>query len=164
MPKWTASWQMRSPRSFFLQTNMESKVCKFMTNEQQWIWKFATQFGNSNLEKTVQILKINKEILRLFLRTTIGFWFAIGLEFLLLSKSKHAYIFPFFLQNPVFETIFSLSRRFSREIVLKVIANTELLVLQLSNIACKTRTLKFRLPKKATKIWRNLPLDLNCTK
>ena len=29
---------------------------------------------------------------------------------------------------------------FSREIVLKVIANTELSVLQLSNMACKTRT------------------------
>ena len=133
MPKWTASWQMPSPRSFFLQTNMESKVCKFMTNEQQWIWKFATQFGHTNLEKTVQILKMNKYICAAI---TIGFWFAICLEFLLLSK-KQGYIYPFFLENPVFETIFSLSKRFSREIVLKVIANTELSVLQLSNMAYK---------------------------
>ena len=54
-------------------------------------------------------------------------------------KKKQGYIYPFFLENPVFETIFSLSKRFSREIVLKVIANTELSVLQLSNMACKTR-------------------------
>ena len=134
MPKWTASWQMPSPRSFFLQTNMEIKVCKFMTNEQQWIWKFATQFGHSNMEKTVQILKINKYVCTAI---TIGFWFAICLEFLLLWK-KTSLSLPLFLENPVFETIFSLSRRFSGEIVLKVIANTELSVLQLSNMANKT--------------------------
>ena len=54
------------------------------------------------------------------------------------SLKKKSLSLPFFLENPVFETIFSLSRRFSSEIVLKVIANTELSVLQLSNMAYKT--------------------------
>ena len=53
-------------------------------------------------------------------------------------KKKTSLSLPLFLENPVFETIFSLSRRFSSEIVLKVIANTELSVLQLSNMAYKT--------------------------
>ena len=53
-------------------------------------------------------------------------------------KIKTSLSLPLFLENPVFETIFSLSRRFSGEIVLKVIANTELSVLQLSNMAYKT--------------------------
>ena len=54
-------------------------------------------------------------------------------------KKKQGYIYtPFFSENPVLETIFSLSKRFSHEIVLKVIANTELSILQLSNMAYKT--------------------------
>ena len=53
------------------------------------------------------------------------------------ASGQQVYLYPFILENPVFETIFSLSRRFSSEIVLKVIANTELSVLQLSNMAYK---------------------------
>ena len=58
MPKWTASWQMRSPRFFFFCRQIWRAKCAnlWLTNNNEF-WKFTTQFGNSNLEKTVQILK-----------------------------------------------------------------------------------------------------------